>query len=76
MSWEENDVITAGGWQQYLNLTTGVHGTDWLSNKAYMIFDDAHKSYWDYKLESRRGSTTCPLCSLLKYTAGIVSFLL
>jgi hypothetical protein len=46
--WQRRDVEAAGGWSGYLERITGVRGTLWLGHNAFLLFDEAQQSYWDF----------------------------
>ena len=45
--WNKEKVLGAGGWNWYLKSQTGVRGLDWITNRAYLLLDEAQSSYWD-----------------------------
>ncbi|KAL5365252.1 hypothetical protein BJX96DRAFT_8757 [Aspergillus floccosus] len=48
--WESDEVKMAGGWANYLEKRTGVHGDNWISHSAYLFIDEAQQTYWDTEL--------------------------
>lgn len=45
--WNRVEVEKAGNWGRYLGQQTGVSGSNWLGYSAYLLIDEAQRSYWD-----------------------------
>ncbi|BCR93607.1 uncharacterized protein AKAW2_10653S [Aspergillus luchuensis] len=48
--WDVDMVTRAKGWAGYLEQRTGVHGRSWLTQRGYLLIDEAQQSYWDVAL--------------------------